>query len=128
MSFFNNLIPNLNGGSTGSATPPARRPQHTLAETDAAYIFTVYLPGVTKEGLEITDENGELTVVGTRAHTFPEGVTVLRRETSEATFRLVIAHDNAVEAEKIAAELKDGVLQLTLAKAESAKPRKVAVS
>ncbi len=128
MSFFNNLIPNLNGSPAEGATPPARRPHHTLAETDGAYTFTVYLPGVTKAGLEITDENGELTIVGTRARTFPESVTVLRRETSEATFRLVIAHDSAVDADKIAAELKDGVLQLTLAKAESAKPRKVAVA
>jgi HSP20 family molecular chaperone IbpA len=39
----------------------------------------------------------------------------------------VLAHDATVDTEKIGAELKDGVLSLTLAKSESAKPRKIAV-
>jgi HSP20 family molecular chaperone IbpA len=40
----------------------------------------------------------------------------------------VLTHDNTVDAGKIEAELKDGVLRLKLAKAESAKPRKISVS
>jgi HSP20 family molecular chaperone IbpA len=40
----------------------------------------------------------------------------------------VLAHDNTVDSGKIEAELKDGVLHLSLAKAESAKPRKISVN
>jgi HSP20 family protein len=126
MSFLNTLIPNLNGSRTEAA--PERRPRHQIREDEAGYTLTVYLPGVTKEGLEITDENGDLTITGKGTAKLPEGLSVLHRESSDAAFRLVIAHDNTIDAEKIGAELKDGVLQLTLAKTESAKPRKVAVS
>jgi HSP20 family molecular chaperone IbpA len=126
MSFLNTLIPNLNG--THAETTPERRPRHLIREDEAGYTLTVYLPGVTKDALEITDENGDLTITGRSTTKLPEGLSVLHRESSDAAFRLVIAHDNTIDAEKIGAELKDGVLQLTLAKAESAKPRKVAVS
>lgn len=126
MSFLNTLIPNLNGSRTEAT--PERRPRHHIREDEAGYNLTVYLPGVTKDTLEITDENGDLTITGKSTAKLPEGLSVLHRESSDAAFRLVIAHDNTIDAEKIGAELKDGVLQLTLAKAESAKPRKVAVS
>jgi len=53
---------------------------------------------------------------------------VLHRESSDALFELVLTHDNTIDSEKIDAELKDGVLRLTLAKAESAKPRKISIS
>jgi HSP20 family protein len=126
MSFLNTLIPNHNGSRTGAT--PERRPRHQIREDEAGYNLTVDLPGVTKDALEITDENGELTITGKSTTKLPEGLSVLHRESSDAAFRLVIAHDHTIDAAKIGAELKDGVLRLTLAKAESAKPRKVAVS
>ena len=125
MSLLNTLIPNLNGGC---ATATARRPRHEIRETEGGYSLKVYLPGVAKEGLEVTDENGDLTITGKSTSQLPAGLAVLHRESSDAGFRLVVTHDNTIDAEKTAGELKDGVLQLTLAKAESAKPRKVAVS
>jgi HSP20 family protein len=129
MSFFNTLLnPAQNGSSATSGTPPARRPQYEITETDAGYTLEVSLPGVSREGLEITDEDGELTITGKRAVAFPEGREVLHRETSDASFELVLTHDNTIDAEKIEAELRDGVLQLKLAKAESAKARKISVS
>ena len=53
---------------------------------------------------------------------------VLHRESSEAPFELVLEHDNTIDPSKTEAELKDGVLSLKLSKAESAKPRKIAVT
>jgi len=135
MSFFNTLLnPAQNGScaangscatSEGVAT---RRPQYEVTETDAGYTLAVDLPGVSREGLEITDEDGQLTITGKRGSVLPEGREVLHRETSDATFQLVLTHDNTIDSERIEAELRDGVLQLKLAKAESAKPRKIAVS
>jgi HSP20 family protein len=127
MSFFNTLIPAFGGGRAGSESAPARRPQYQVSETEAAYALTVNLPGVAKEGLEVTDEDGELRIAGKRALTLPDNVTVLHRESSDAAFELVFTHDNTIDSNKIDAELKDGVLQLTLAKAESAKPRRIAI-
>jgi HSP20 family molecular chaperone IbpA len=130
MSLLNTLIPSLSrAAANGNGGPsPARRPFHTIEETEAAYAVTVFLPGVAKDGLEITDEDGELRIAGKPAATVPEGLAALYRESSDAAFELVLGHDGAVDAGKIGAELRDGVLSLTLAKAESAKPRKISVS
>lgn len=130
MSLLSTLIPSLNGGGACAAAEieQTRRPRFEVNETDSAYELTVFLPGVSKEGLEITDEGGELRVTGKRAPRPAEGLVTLHRETSDATFKLVLEHENSVDAEKIGAELKDGVLHLSLAKAESAKPRKIAIN
>jgi HSP20 family molecular chaperone IbpA len=128
MSILNALIPTFNGGRSEADAVPTRRPQYQVGETDTAYNLTVNLPGVAKEGLEITDENGELRITGKRALKLPEGSVVLHRESSDTSYELVLAHDNTVDSDKIGAELKDGVLHLTLAKAESAKPRKISIS
>jgi HSP20 family protein len=106
----------------------ARRPRSEVEETDGAYALTVFLPGVTKDSLEITDEDGELRITGKRAQGAPANAAVLHPESSHASFEQVLAHDNAVDTGKIQAELRDGVLSLALAKAESAKPRKISVN
>lgn len=129
MSLFNTLIPSFQRSSaTESSAPATVRPHHQVNENDQAYNVTVQLPGVAKDGLEITAEAGEIRIVGRRAWQQPEGWTSLYRESTHAPFELVLTHDNAVDAEKISAELRDGVLQVTLPKAEAVKPRKIAVS
>jgi HSP20 family protein len=127
MSFLNTLIPTRSGSCEGACAVESRRPHYEVTETEGSYDLTVYLPGVAKEGLEITDEAGELTITGKRTAR-PEGRTLLRREALDADFKLVVTHDETVDSEKIVAELRDGVLQLKLVKAESAKPRKVVVA
>jgi HSP20 family molecular chaperone IbpA len=126
MPYLNVLIPS--GGRSESDPVATRKPRYEVSETENAYRITVSLPGVTKDSLEITDENGQLRISGKGGPALPEGRVALRRETSDAPFDLVLAHDNTVDTEKIDAVLKDGVLSLTLAKSESAKPRKIAVS
>ena len=81
-----------------------------------------------KDGLEITAEEGQLRIVGRRAWKQPEGWTSLHRESGDAPFELVLAHDNVIDTDKIAAELRDGVLRISLPKHEAVKPRKVAVN
>jgi HSP20 family protein len=126
MSFLNTLIPAISRAEAD--TVATRRPRYEVTETENAYRVTVGLPGVPKDGLEITDENGELRISAKRASALPEGRVARYRETSDAPYELVLAHDGTVDTGKIEAELKDGVLSLTLAKSESAKPRKIAVA
>lgn len=133
MTLLNTLIPSLN------RTPAARqenrpadlsytfKPVYEITENEGAYDVTVELPGVAKDGLEVTAEEGQVRIVGRRAWKQPEAWTVLHRETVEAPFELVLAHDNVVDVEKIVAELRDGLLRLTLPKHEALKPRKIAV-
>ncbi|HXN36330.1 MAG TPA: Hsp20/alpha crystallin family protein [Opitutaceae bacterium] len=125
MSFLNELIPSA--GCAGGDPVATRRPHYNVSETESAYALTVDLPGVAKAGLEITDEGGELRITGRRAPIVPGNLVGLHRETSDAPYELVLAHDNTVDTGKIEAELRDGVLRLSLGKAESAKPRKITV-
>lgn len=133
MSLFNTLIPSFSRvparrTDSGEEIGPTVKPLYEVKETDDAYGLTVYLPGVTKDGLEITAEAAEIRIVGRRNWTKPEGWTALYRESAEAPYELVLTHDNAIDGEKIAAELRDGVLRVSLPKAEAIKPRKIAVN
>ena len=133
MSLLNHLIPSFNrAASTADSKADTEastvRPAYTVKETDAAYDLTVYLPGVSRDGLELTAEADAVRVIGRRTWTQPEGWTARHRESTGSDFELVLTHENEIEADKIAAELKDGVLRVTLPKAESLKPRKIAVA
>jgi HSP20 family molecular chaperone IbpA len=134
MSLINTIIPSRNRtlsrseGARGSDLGPTVKPLYEVKETDDAYGVTVYLPGVTKDNLEITAEAGEFRIVGRRAWKQPEGWTAIYRESADVPFELSLTHDNAIDADKIAAELRDGVLRISLPKAEAFKPRKITVS
>jgi len=132
MSLKNTLSRNRNQSVARSSSTddlgPTVKPLYEVRETDDAYGVTVFLPGVSKENLEITAEAGEFRIVGRRSWKQPDGWTALYRESADATFELSLAHDNAIDADNIAAELRDGVLRVSLPKAESFKPRKIQVS
>jgi HSP20 family protein len=135
MSLLNTLIPSFNRlpvrtprTDNDSNPGPTVKPLYDIKETDDAYGVAVYLPGVAKESLEITAEAGEFRVLGRRHWKQPEGWTALHRESADAPYELVLTHDNAIDADKIAAELRDGVLRVSLPKAEAIKPRKIAVN
>lgn len=131
MALLNSLIPSLgretNRRAEESGTP-AVRPLYDLKETSDAWGVTVHLPGVTKDTLSISDEDGVLTIRGHRGWKQPAGWTSLYRESTDLPFELTLRHDQAVDADKAHAELKDGVLRLSLPKAEAKKPRKIAVA
>jgi HSP20 family molecular chaperone IbpA len=103
------------------------RPRYEFKETAEAWGLTVHLPGVSREGLELTAEEGQLRIVGRRAWKQPEGWTALYRETADLPYELVLTHDNAVNVDAIAAEVRDGVLRVSLPKHEALKPRRIAV-
>lgn len=134
MSLLDTLLPAFNRpsatGTAKSADDLGRtvKPAFEIKETPEAFGLTVHLPGVAKDGVELTAEEGQFRVVGRRAWQQPEGWTALYRETAAAPYELVLTHDNAIDADKVAAELRDGVLRVSLPKHEALKPRKIAVN
>lgn len=107
---------------------PTVKPRYEIKETPEAFGLTVWLPGVAKDGLELTAESDALRITGRRAWKQPEGWTALYQETTDAPYELVLAHDHVIDLDTIHAELKDGVLRVSLPKAEELKPRKITVS
>jgi HSP20 family protein len=89
-------------------------------------VIEAEMPGVAKEGLEVTLENNELIFVGHRAEEKVEGKPVYR-ESRDADYRRVFELDPAVDTARISAEMKQGVLTLHLPKAERVKPRRIEI-
>ena len=102
-------------------------PEVNIFETGEGYVLEADMPGVPKDGLEITLENGEITIVGRRPAEAATGQTVLQ-ERQPADFRRVFELDPAIDTSRITARLDEGVLTLELPKSERVKPRKVAVN
>lgn len=81
------------------------------------------LPGLTRENINIELVNGYLSINGTRKVTDDDG-----KVTESIALNRSIAVPEAVLADKISAEMKDGILRLTLPKAAAVKPRKIAIN
>jgi len=101
-------------------------PEVNIFETPEGYVLEAEMPGVGKEGLEITLEGNEVTIVGHRQPE-PQIGNTLFRESHDADFRRVFELDPAIDTAKVVARMEQGVLTLTLPKSERVKPRKIAV-
>ncbi len=111
-------------------TIPARTflPTTDIYETEQALTVVMEMPGVDKSSLDIHVENGVLTVAGHIDFTKYEKFQPIYTEYNIGHYRRSFTlSPSRVDAEKIRAEVKDGVLTLTLPKAEQAKPRRITV-
>ena len=109
---------------------PERRfvaPEVNIFETKDEYVLEAEMPGVSKQGLEITLEGNVLTLVGRRSDPLPAGEAVYR-ESRPVDYRRVFELDPAVDGDKISAKVEEGVLTLSLPKSERVKPRKISVT
>jgi HSP20 family molecular chaperone IbpA len=110
-------------------TAPRRNivPRYFVEETTDAFTVTAYVPGVKNSDIETNLDEETLTIVARRTWTAPEGWTAVYRETPQADYNLVLELDRRVNREGVRAELTQGVLTLTLPKAESVKPRRIEI-
>ena len=101
-----------------------------IAETDDTLTVAVDLPGINRDDIEVNLDKNVLTITGERRSekSDDENRRYHVTERSYGQFARSFKLPSTVEAEKINAEYKDGVLQLTLPKVEAAKPREIAVS
>ena len=102
-------------------------PVSSVIEDGDGYMLQVEMPGVNKEGLEISVENNELTILGRRSLPTIDG-TLIHRESRQENFRRTFELDPSIDPGKISAKIEQGVVTLTLPKAEQVKPRKITVS
>jgi HSP20 family protein len=102
-------------------------PTASVIEDDASgYVLQVEMPGVNRGGLEISLEGNQLTIVGRRSLPTVDG-TLVHREMRRENFRRAFELDPSIDGNKIGARIDQGILTLTLPKAEQVKPRKIQV-
>jgi HSP20 family protein len=108
-----------------SATPSVS----TLSFEDDGnnFVLRADVPGLTENDFHIDLAGQTLTLKGERKVEAPEGYTVHRRERSAFNFARSLELPARVDADKVTATLKNGVLTLTLPKAAEAQPRQIAV-
>jgi len=126
---MNTLIRENRSTSNGNrqATEQFVAPPATVLESTDGYTLEVEMPGVSRENLEMWVENNELTILGRRSMPSVEG-TVIHRESRPENFQRSFELDPSIDAGKISAKIEQGVVTLTLPKAEQVKPRKIAVA
>ncbi|MEM9243412.1 MAG: Hsp20/alpha crystallin family protein [Pseudomonadota bacterium] len=93
-------------------------PSADIHETDNAFIIKADIPGVDKNDVDITFDNGVLSINGHRKykHEEKEAGKVIRSERFEGEFRRSFALPKSIDVEKISAKMSDGVLVITAPK------------
>jgi HSP20 family protein len=118
----------LHGQPQGSGTATAWAPALDISERKDAYLVTVELPGVEADDLDITMEDGLLTIQGERHFAHDSSEQQFHRvERRYGAFRRSITLPAHVMAEGIQASFEDGVLQILVPKAEEATPKRIQV-
>lgn len=104
-------------------------PGLNISEEGDHYYVRAELPGLKPEDLEVSVVEGRLVLRGERKIDAEEkNASYHRRERDGGFFRRTIALPAKVEADRVTADLRNGVLKITLPKAPEAKPRRIAVS
>ena len=117
-----------NGNSKESLATTEWSPAVDITEDEKSYVIKAELPEVKKEDVRVTLENGVLTLTGERKFEKEEkGRKYHRIERAYGTFSRSFALPENVDASKVNAAYKDGMLTVTVAKSEQAKPKQIEV-
>lgn len=99
-------------------------PRVDIYETDKAYVLLADMPGVGTDGLEVTAERDELTI---RGNVETPTSTPDYQEFERASYERIFVLTEDLDAAKIAATLKDGVLRVEIPKSARLQPKKIPV-
>ena len=102
------------------------RPAASVVENADGYLVEADLPGVAREGLELTVDQDILSIVGKRGQR-KLGDRNLHRETKSADYRRVFELGREIDRQRVEARFEQGVLRVFLPKVEAVKPRRVEV-
>jgi HSP20 family protein len=113
--------------SQEDTTPATYRPRLDVIEKADAYEAIVEIPGAGKDDVELTLEDGVLRIHAKVAGRDPDGRNWRRREYGTGDFVRTLRVGDAIDAERIGANVENGLLMLSLPKAEAAKPRSIRI-
>ena len=111
-----------------SENEPVYVPRSDVRENAEEFIVVADMPGADEKSVEATVQNRVLTIEGWTKAEKPQGHEELGREFGAGRFRRDFALPDAVDAERIQARVKNGVLTVTIPKKEEVKARKIQVT
>jgi HSP20 family protein len=111
-------------------TIPARLflPTADIFETDRALTVVLEMPGVTKDNVDVSVDDGILKIAGKIDFSKYEGLRPVYTEYNIGHYSRSFQLSSAIDQAKISAEMRDGVLAVVLPKSEQAQPRRISVS
>jgi HSP20 family molecular chaperone IbpA len=110
-----------------AGTVPALLPPVDVIENGTGITLYADLPGVPKEKLGVHVEGDTLTIEGEISLSTPEGMEASHAEVSLPRYRRAFTLSKELDASKVVAELRNGVLTLRIPKAEHAQPRRIPI-
>jgi HSP20 family protein len=96
-------------------------------ETERAHVLILEMPGIDPDSLSVTLEKRVLTVTGRGRPEAPEGYSLAHREFREGDYERAFTIAETIDSDRIEAELRDGLLRLTLPKSEPAPAKTIHV-
>ncbi len=124
---MNRLFNGMLTRGTAAWFPTRGQPALNVWETEEAVMAEIEVPGVKSEQVEVSVAQNELTLTVHRPAEETAEATFHRRERPVGDFTRVLRLPAAVAPDRVSADLHDGVLAITLPKAEESKPRKISV-
>lgn len=104
-------------------------PALDVVENSDGFTVSCELPGLDQKEIDINLASNVLTIRGEKkTDKTDKGARVFRREIRGGSFQRTLSLPESVDSEKVTAELKDGILSITLPKREDAKPKQISVN
>jgi HSP20 family protein len=113
-----------NGNESWTAV---RLPRTNISQTDDAYVFTMEMPGLTREEIEVNLEGDTLVIKGSK-ETKQDEQGLVRREFHSTKFERTFTVGEGIDREKVRAKMENGILTVTLPKAAAKIGRKIDVA
>jgi HSP20 family protein len=111
----------------GTRNVPVFVPAADIYETKDALVLSLEMPGVNPDAVNITLEKRVLTITGRSRSISPEGYSLTHHEYRDGDYERAFTVSEAIDADNIQAELKDGVLRVTLPKSQPAPAKTIQV-
>ncbi len=115
-------------GATSSSARGAYPPVNVFRQGKHDYLAVVELPGIDRSELDLEVKENAIRLKGRKAIDYGSGASLHRRERLQGEFDRTVTIPVEIDAAKVKAEYRDGMLAVFLPQAEAAKPRTVAIS
>ena len=110
---------------------PGTYPALNIGTTPSSVEVYAFAPGIDPSKVEVTVDRGVLTIAGERASTLPDEqdrkVSVYARERATGAFKRAVSLPEDIDPDRVSATYRDGVLHISIARRESAQPKRIAI-